>query len=547
MDIVLPGGACRPTLAERSAISEEIHTHGLAYLNKEDDDLLLCWGRDDTAHPRNWSTQKKAYNAFIIIFLDFFVTGLATIGSAAVDHASGDYNISQTMSIFAYTSLYLFSQIFGGLVFPPISETYGRKTLYVTSTLIISASCVLVAAVPSVSGVFVGRIISGFFSAVPSIVTAGTVEDIFDSEARVWITFTWGCATNLGVVFGPLYGTFLSESLGWRWAFYVAAIITGLQGLLCLTMSESRPSLLLERKLKIFHKATGRTEFKVWNPDSVLSYREFLNIGIYRPVQLLLTEPIVWMVSIMSSIAFGQIYMLTEAIPIIYQQFGFDRSQQSLAFLPIGIGFLLGGITRFYDMRLIKKIKASGRALTPEDKMRGFSMGAPVLAISLWWFAWATPPHFKTHWIVSMIPLMGVGFATTEFDCTLAGYLTDSYTMYTASAFAALEILRSSISGGLPLFTPQMYQALDPNKATSLLAVIATLFCVTPYIFAKYGAVLRYRSKFAKYSEEASTRIGGMGRVQGVLLVVEGEGSGAVTGSEGISSLGSTKEKTQMV
>lgn len=97
---------------------------------------------------------------------------------------------------------FLFAQAFGGLIFPPVSETYGRKALYVASMLVISVSCVLVAAVPNIAGVIVGRLVSGFFSAVPSIVTAGTVEDIFDAEARIWMIFIWGCAANLGVVLG---------------------------------------------------------------------------------------------------------------------------------------------------------------------------------------------------------------------------------------------------------------------------------------------------------------------------------------------------------
>jgi len=92
--------------------------------------------------------------------------------------------------------------MFGGLIFPPLSETYGHKGLYIASMLMISVSCVVVAAVPNIAGVIIGRLVSGFFSAVPSIVTAGTIEDIFDAEARIWMVFTWGCAANLGIVIG---------------------------------------------------------------------------------------------------------------------------------------------------------------------------------------------------------------------------------------------------------------------------------------------------------------------------------------------------------
>lgn len=279
-----------------------------------------------------------------------------------------------------------------------------------------------------------------------------------------------------------------------------------------------------------------------------------LPVPITNPICLhrfqLLTEPIVWMISIMSSIAFGQIYLLTEAVPIIYSQFNFNRQQQSLAFIPIGIGFILGGITRFNDIRIVRRIRAKGQTLAPEDKMRGFWMGAPVLAISLWWFAWSIPPHVITHWVVSMIPLIGVGLATTEFDCTLSGYLTDSYTIYTASAFAALEIVRATISGALPLFTPQLYQALDPNRATSLLAAAATLFCVAPFIFWKYGTELRQRSKFAKYSLALSKSLDAHPSAEVIVAVLRDEKQRevvAIATSTGSISVISAEEETQSV
>jgi len=72
-----------------------------------------------------------------------------------------------------------------------------------------------------------------------------------------------------------------------RSAFYIAGIITGVQGFLCFTMSESRPSLILARRLIVFHKATGRAEFKIFNPDSMLNFKDFLKLSIYRPIELL--------------------------------------------------------------------------------------------------------------------------------------------------------------------------------------------------------------------------------------------------------------------
>ena len=96
--------------------------------------------------------------------------------------------------------------------------------------------------------------------------------------------------------------------------------------------------------------------------------------------------------------------------------------------------------------------------------------------------------------------LIPIGFATSEFVCTLSGYLADSYTIYACSALAAMSFLRAVLGGVFPLIGTPIYTVLGSNWATVVLACIATTFCVAPFLFRVYGKKIRQRSKFAKYS-----------------------------------------------
>jgi hypothetical protein len=96
-----------------------------------------------------------------------------------------------------------------------------------------------------------------------------------------------------------------------------------------------------------------------------------------------------------------------------------------------------------------------------------------------------------------------IGYAVNEFDSVLTGYLADSYLSYTASGFAALLLLRSLMSAMFPLFGTRMFDGLDANVASSILAALATLFFVVTPLFVKYGKQIRGRSKFARYSLQA--------------------------------------------
>lgn len=93
-----------------------------------------------------------------------------------------------------------------------------------------------------------------------------------------------------------------------------------------------------------------------------------------------------------------------------------------------------------------------------------------------------------------------VGYALNENVYTLTGYLADSYTIYAASGFAGLILARASTCAIVVPFTRPMYVNLGYNVATSILAAIATAFCVAPVVFIKYGKSIREASAFAKLS-----------------------------------------------
>lgn len=118
-----------------------------------------------------------------------------------------------------------------------------------------------------------------------------------------------------------------------------------------------------------------------------------------------------------------------------------------------------------------------------------------------------------------------IGFAINEFDCVLIGYLTDSYTTFASSAYASLSLLRSIASAVFPLFAHQLYATQGANYASTILAAVATLACVSPIRLIKYGKRLRHASKFARYSlevgnEESSAGTGMNGRVEDTAGVV---------------------------
>lgn len=203
-------------------VQQQQHEQGNIHALLDENDLeftadgeSIRWSVSNKRHPRNWPVSRKVYDTGLIIFLDLFTTSVSTAGSSAADHARHEFGIGKTLAIFLFVSLSLLGQMIGGIIFPAWSEAFGRKKLYIVSTGLYSVFCLVVGVVPSLAGVIVGRFFSGFLSAIPAIVVAGSIEDMYNSKDRVWLIFLWAIVANMGLALGPIMSIYITVALSW--------------------------------------------------------------------------------------------------------------------------------------------------------------------------------------------------------------------------------------------------------------------------------------------------------------------------------------------
>ncbi|KAF6841813.1 MFS multidrug transporter [Colletotrichum musicola] len=474
-------------------------------------DGLINWQSDCKAHPRNWSAERKTFDTTVIIVFELYTTIISTTGAVAATEAAPEYGLSRQASLIGFTLMYQLGQAVGGFLIPPFSELFGRRLPYLASCAAFCIFSLLTGVVHSPGAVFLGRFVAGLASAVPSVVIAGSVEDMFNTKRRVWIIVLWNAGTTVGLCFGPIYASYISEAVGWRWVFYSAAIVTGVLLVALLGIRESRPSLLLGRVIRQIEKETAIQDLSWHNPDEARDWRALVQVGVIRPGRILLTEPLVVMVALISASSWGMIYLFTESLTVVYLSLGFTKTQASLPFLAISVGVLFTFVPRLWDMKVVRDRQRKQVPVQPgkirEDKIIGFAFAAPAQAIGLAWFAWTIPPLVGgVHWMVPTAALVLVGFAVNETAHTLSGYLADSYLLYSASAFSGLAFVRAVASGLMPLVAHEMYSGVNANFAGTILAGLAAVFCVTPWLFFRFSKRLRQRSPFARFSLETHYR-----------------------------------------
>lgn len=144
------------------------------------------WLPGSIAHPRQWPLSRKLYDTTVICILEFFTTLISNTGSSVARYASEDIGIDQELAIFCFVTLYLFGQAVGGLLFPPIAESFGGRQIYIAGAVGFAASCVLLGASPTLPAAIIGRFLSGFFSAMPTVVAVGSLVRLPAQECDKW-------------------------------------------------------------------------------------------------------------------------------------------------------------------------------------------------------------------------------------------------------------------------------------------------------------------------------------------------------------------------
>ncbi|KAJ8580465.1 MFS general substrate transporter [Rhizopogon salebrosus TDB-379] len=109
------------------------------------------------------------------------------------------------------------------LVSSSFSEEFGRRPVYIFSSVLFLLAEVMNALAPNIQTVVVSRALQGAFGAIGVCMVAGSAADIWQPHERgvpiSLLAFTSIFSTGLGSVFGGLIAS--NPHLGWRWVQWV--------------------------------------------------------------------------------------------------------------------------------------------------------------------------------------------------------------------------------------------------------------------------------------------------------------------------------------
>jgi DHA1 family bicyclomycin/chloramphenicol resistance-like MFS transporter len=239
---------------------------------------------------------------------DLYLPSLPDIGRA--------FGVSATM-VQLTLSAYLFGFAAGQIVYGPISDRHGRRSVLLAAVTIFCVASLICTLAPSIEILIAARCLQSFGAAGCIVLARAVVRDLYSGARAGKELSVMGAIMALAPIAGPVIGGVLHTAFGWRSAF-AALLFAGL-GLGVLAWLKLPETL----KYPAPEPVTVRTMLKVYR--SLLKRRDFL---LYA--------------GIVAACYSGLFAWLSSASFILQDIYGVTPLAFAFYFLPSAFGFLVG-------------------------------------------------------------------------------------------------------------------------------------------------------------------------------------------------------------
>ena len=171
-----------------------------------------------------------------------------------------------------------------------------------------SIFCIATATGKDLQTVLLTRFFGGVFASCPLAVVAAVFSDMFNNKTRGLAVTVFSMTVFSGPLLAPFIGgfTIMNKNLGWRWTEYIPALMGFLAlGLNVLFLEETYPPVVLVEKAAELRRRTKNWGIHAKQEEIEVDFRELITKNFSRPLRLLFTEPIVFLISIYMAFIYG--------------------------------------------------------------------------------------------------------------------------------------------------------------------------------------------------------------------------------------------------
>ncbi|GFF41824.1 uncharacterized transporter C36.03c [Aspergillus udagawae] len=327
-------------------------------------------GPDDPEHPYNWNF------------------GLNAIFAPGAGRASKTFGVGPEVGTLG-TTLYILGFASGPLIWAPTSELIGRRWPLTIGMLGVAIFTISAAVCKDIQTLIICRFFAGLFGASQLSVVPAVLSDVYNNAQRGTAITIYSLTVFVGPFSAPFIGGFVaSSSLGWRWTLYISTFM-GFASvtLFILLLKETYAPILLVAKAAAIRRQTFNWGVHAKLEEVEVDFHELFQKYFTRPLKILITEPIVLLISLYMSFIYGLVYALLEAYPYVFESvYGMNPGVGGLPFIALIIGQLSAcGFIITQNSSHAKKLAANGKVAVPEWRLSPAIVGAPVFTVGIFW------------------------------------------------------------------------------------------------------------------------------------------------------------------
>ncbi|EEA24976.1 hypothetical protein TMatcc_008080 [Talaromyces marneffei ATCC 18224] len=466
--------------------------------------ILVPQPSDDPNDPLNWPQWQKELILLIIGLSAGVVGAFGPMLSPGFVEVAAQLNI--TVEVLAQATAWLILTL-GLCVFllNPIAKIYGKRPVYLLASVIMLVTSCWGAASKDYSSFLASRVVSAIGMAPYEILVLATIKDIYFVHERGTRIAVWNLFLMCGIAGGALISGYIIENLGFRWTFWVCAILFGvfLFGIIFFvpeTTYKRPPSLVAQ--LTANEKTSDYVEDGEKNttvqletttpipqgepvPRARMPYIQTLRVftGRYseasplkifaRPFVLFFYPSVLWSFLLYgTTLTWIVVFSVVNGVIFVEAPYNFSVSQTGLISLSPFILTLIGEVISgpMNDWICVYLTNKNRGIYEPE-----FRLPLVILTVilgSVGFFGFGATVHFQTHWTGPVL-CFGLANMAMAFASTSAfGYVIDCYPNLSEEIFVSVNA-RNLLTFGFTYFVNTW---LEKNGVLIVFSALGAMF-----------------------------------------------------------------------
>ncbi|EHA18348.1 hypothetical protein ASPNIDRAFT_207820 [Aspergillus niger ATCC 1015] len=464
--------------------------------------LLVDWDGDhDPINPRNYSRATRIGATLMVSALGFAVGAASSIESGVLPQNAAAFNISDVVASLA-TGMYLLGFAAGSLVSGPLSEILGRNAVYTGSLTLFMIFVMASGLAPNIGAQLAFRFLAGIFGCPPLTCAGGTIADLWNPLEKTLFFPLYAILSFGGPVLGPVIASYMGEgTLSWRWTNWIILILAGfILALILLLQPETYGPLLLKWKAHHLRQQTGDNRYRSSMDLQETALFSRIGTACMRQFALTIHEPIILLISLYMTVIYIVLFTFFDGYTYIFSDVhGLSQGLTNIVWVAMYVGISMAGLSRsatnLDDDDTQKPTQQHKHVARPENRLWFAMLGAPAIPIGLFWMGWT---DYSSISIWSPIIASTVfGFGTICVFISSYMYVIDAYDIYAASALGFMTVSRYCAAGGMTVVGIPFYSNMGVHWTLTILGAISALMTPVPYVFYRYGVVIRGWSRYA--------------------------------------------------